>query len=94
MINLQMFVIYDSMCISLVLHVCVVIFQKSPSSTENFDQQFVSVPIKMTPPDWLVLQNCRGDEFSDFSCMNYDFRHSDGDSTPIVASATDISSSS
>jgi len=65
---------------------------KSPSSTENFDQQFVSVPIKMTPPDWLVLQNCRGDEFADFSCINEYFIISDDSNTPIAVSTTDLAS--
>lgn len=46
------------------------VFQKAPGSTENFDSSFLKLAIKMTPPDWVVLENVKGDEFHDFSFVN------------------------
>ncbi|CAD6190553.1 unnamed protein product [Caenorhabditis auriculariae] len=43
---------------------------KTPKSTENFDSNFLKLPTKMTPPDWEVLENIRGDEFANFSFVN------------------------
>lgn len=45
-------------------------FQKTDRSTENFDHSFLKLPTKMTPPDWEVLENLKGDEFSNFSFVN------------------------
>ncbi|PAV69648.1 hypothetical protein WR25_25058 isoform D [Diploscapter pachys] len=49
---------------------------KTPDSTENFDSNFLKLPIKMTPPDWVVLENTKGDEFSDFTYVNPYFESS------------------
>ncbi|CCD65289.2 Protein kinase C-like 2 [Caenorhabditis elegans] len=43
---------------------------KTDRSTENFDHSFLKLPTKMTPPDWEVLENLKGDEFSNFSFVN------------------------
>ncbi|CAI2357624.1 unnamed protein product [Caenorhabditis sp. 36 PRJEB53466] len=43
---------------------------KTDRSTENFDHNFLKLPTKMTPPDWEVLENLKGDEFKGFSFVN------------------------
>ncbi|ULT79996.1 hypothetical protein L3Y34_010531 [Caenorhabditis briggsae] len=43
---------------------------KTDRSTENFDHNFLKLPTKMTPPDWEVLENLKGDEFINFSFVN------------------------
>ncbi|KAJ1345644.1 protein kinase C [Parelaphostrongylus tenuis] len=42
---------------------------RNATSTENFDPMFLNLPVKLTPPDWLVLDNAR-DEFCGFSYVN------------------------
>jgi hypothetical protein len=42
-------------------------------STENFDVAFLRLPLKLTPPEWDVLENLKGDEFSGFSHYNHDY---------------------
>jgi len=42
-------------------------------STENFDVQFLQLPLKLTPPEWDVLENLKGDEFSGFEFVNPDY---------------------
>ncbi|CAD5222724.1 unnamed protein product [Bursaphelenchus xylophilus] len=39
-------------------------------STENFDLQFLRLPLKLTPPEWDVLENLKGDEFAEFNYTN------------------------
>ncbi|KAK0397641.1 hypothetical protein QR680_002201 [Steinernema hermaphroditum] len=46
---------------------------KSRISTENFDTQFLKLPLKLTPPDMDVLENLKGDEFSNFDYLNLDY---------------------
>jgi serine/threonine protein kinase len=41
-------------------------------STENFDTQFLKLPLKLTEPDWDVIENIK-DEFNDFSHVNPDY---------------------
>ncbi|KJH40641.1 kinase domain protein [Dictyocaulus viviparus] len=48
---------------------------KSVESTENFDPAFLSLPLNMTPPDFVVLENAR-EEFRGFSYINPYFMHS------------------
>jgi len=42
----------------------------NPRSTENFDLQFLKLPLKLTPPEWDVLENLKGDEFNEFAYVN------------------------
>jgi len=39
--------------------------------TDNFDPQFLRLPLKLTPPDWDILDGLKGgDEFSEFDHFN------------------------
>ncbi|KHN76090.1 Protein kinase C-like 2 [Toxocara canis] len=49
---------------------------KHMASTENFDPQFLKMPLKLTMPDWMVLENVRGDEFRSFTFYNPDYFNS------------------
>uniref|UniRef100_A0A914CA42 Protein kinase C n=1 Tax=Acrobeloides nanus TaxID=290746 RepID=A0A914CA42_9BILA len=42
-------------------------------STENFDSHFLKLPLRLTPPDWEILENLKG-EFNgfDYANPNYD----------------------
>ncbi|KAE9414109.1 hypothetical protein Angca_003737, partial [Angiostrongylus cantonensis] len=42
---------------------------KNATSTENFDPVFLNLPVKLTPADWLVLDNAK-DDFCNFSYVN------------------------
>uniref|UniRef100_A0A915NRK1 Non-specific serine/threonine protein kinase n=1 Tax=Meloidogyne floridensis TaxID=298350 RepID=A0A915NRK1_9BILA len=45
----------------------------SKSSTENFDAQFLRLPLKLTQPDWDILEEMKGDEFAIFDHFNFDY---------------------
>ncbi|KAI6177757.1 Protein kinase C [Aphelenchoides bicaudatus] len=63
----------------------------SSKSTENFDLQFLKLPLKLTPPEWDVLENLKGDEFNNFEhksandTSNFDseFTHEAPKLTPV-----------
>lgn len=42
-------------------------------STENFDMQFLNLPLKLTPPEWDILENLKGDEFNYFDYFNTNY---------------------
>jgi serine/threonine protein kinase len=44
----------------------------NPRSTENFDLQFLKLPLKLTPPDYSVLDNLK-DEFNGFTYFNTNY---------------------
>uniref|UniRef100_A0A914Y7A1 AGC-kinase C-terminal domain-containing protein n=1 Tax=Panagrolaimus superbus TaxID=310955 RepID=A0A914Y7A1_9BILA len=44
----------------------------NPRSTENFDSQFLKLPLKLTPPDYSVLDNLK-DEFNGFTYINQNY---------------------
>uniref|UniRef100_A0A915P7Y3 Uncharacterized protein n=1 Tax=Meloidogyne floridensis TaxID=298350 RepID=A0A915P7Y3_9BILA len=46
---------------------------KSKSTTENFDAQFLRLPLKLTQPDWDILEEMKGDEFVSFDHFNFDY---------------------
>ncbi|VDM37367.1 unnamed protein product, partial [Toxocara canis] len=59
---------------------------KHMASTENFDPQFLKMPLKLTMPDWMVLENVRGDEFRSFTFYNPDYFNSVVDESYSIAS--------
>ncbi|GMT07549.1 hypothetical protein PENTCL1PPCAC_29723 [Pristionchus entomophagus] len=56
---------------------------KTPQSTENFDVGFLKLPLRLTPPDWKVLENLNGDEFGDFTFVNPHFNPTVDDADPF-----------
>ncbi|GMT36604.1 hypothetical protein PFISCL1PPCAC_27901, partial [Pristionchus fissidentatus] len=56
---------------------------KTPTSTENFDVGFLKLPLRLTPPDWLVLENLKGDEFGEFTFVNPHFNPMVDDADPF-----------
>uniref|UniRef100_F1KWE3 Protein kinase C n=1 Tax=Ascaris suum TaxID=6253 RepID=F1KWE3_ASCSU len=56
---------------------------KHEASTENFDPQFLKLPLKLTMPDWMVLSNLRGDEFRSFTYYNPEYFNSVADETYV-----------
>uniref|UniRef100_A0A914S0P7 Protein kinase domain-containing protein n=1 Tax=Parascaris equorum TaxID=6256 RepID=A0A914S0P7_PAREQ len=57
--------------------------QKHEASTENFDPQFLKLPLKLTMPDWMVLSNLRGDEFRSFTYYNPEYFNSIADESYV-----------
>ena len=45
-------------------------FQPNKFSTDNFDPQFLRLPLKLTAPDWDILEGMKGDEFHGFEHFN------------------------
>uniref|UniRef100_A0A915A8Y9 Protein kinase C n=2 Tax=Parascaris univalens TaxID=6257 RepID=A0A915A8Y9_PARUN len=56
---------------------------KHEASTENFDPQFLKLPLKLTMPDWMVLSNLRGDEFRSFTYYNPEYFNSIADESYV-----------
>lgn len=46
------------------------ISQPGDASTANFDPQFLRLPLKLTPPDWDILDSQKTDEFASFNYVN------------------------
>lgn len=46
------------------------VVQPNKYATDNFDPQFLRLPLKLTPPDWDILEAMKGDEFQGFAHFN------------------------
>uniref|UniRef100_A0A914KYK4 protein kinase C n=2 Tax=Meloidogyne incognita group TaxID=654580 RepID=A0A914KYK4_MELIC len=58
----------------------------SKSTTENFDAQFLRLPLKLTQPDWDILEEMKGDEFrsrDDTSNFDSEFTGEQPKLTPV-----------
>ena len=53
---------------------CDSFLQDNPASTENFDSQFLRLPLKLTAPDYDVLDNLK-DEFNGFTYVNENYAY-------------------
>jgi hypothetical protein len=45
-------------------------FQLGRAAINNFDTQFSRLPLKLTPPDFEILDSQKGDEFTGFTYFN------------------------
>ncbi|KAI6229340.1 Protein kinase C [Aphelenchoides besseyi] len=59
-------------------------------STENFDMQFLKLPLKLTPPDWDILNGLKGDEFADFGYINPDYENDSAPATLVLETVSTI----
>ena len=61
--------------------------QDNPASTENFDSQFLRLPLKLTAPDYEVLDNLK-DEFNGFTYINENYAYEIANDDDLVIPGT------